>query len=103
MGGQSEASISWQQRKGLRKEQKHLSKDSTFIVKNGAVLERTEAMEKEMVNGVHLDDADKERLSDFVLKHSDLVGNANVNRMREIKWLLRRLGIKGKRLADLLY
>jgi len=90
--------------RNIQIEQKHLHKNSKFIVKNGRTLQMDEKMEKEMVNGrVFLDDADKEKLSEFVIKHPDFIGNANVNRMNEMMSLLKRLGIKHKRLNDLLY
>ena len=83
---------------------KHLDKNSKFIVKNGRTLQINEKVEKEMVNGrVYLDDNDKEKLSEFIVKHPDFIGNANVNRMNQMLSLLKRLGIKQKRLNDLLY
>jgi len=89
--------------RNMQVEQKHLDKASQYILKNGRAIQRTEKIEKEMINGVYLDDLDKEQISEFITKHPDFVGNSNVVRMTEMKRLLRRLGIKNKRLADLLY
>jgi len=89
--------------RNMQIEVKHLEKDSKFIIKNGKTIQKTEQIEKEMINGVYLDDLDKEAISEFISKHPDFIGNSNVNRMTEMKRLLRRLGIKNKRLADLIY
>merc|ERR1712154_114426 len=89
--------------RNMQIELKHLNKDSKFIIKNGVTIQRDENIEKEMINGIYLDDTDKGKLSDFIIKHPDFIGNANVNRMNQIKCLLKKLGIKNKKLNDLLY
>eukprot|EP01084_Bolivina_argentea_P290815 499666_1 len=89
--------------RNMQVELKHLNKNSEFIVKNGVAVQKDKNLENEMINGLYLDDNDKENLAEFVLKHPDFIGNANVNRMYEIKRLLGRLGIKNKRLNSLLY
>ena len=89
--------------RNMQTELKHLDKASQFIIKHGKTIQRTEQIEKDMVNGVYLDDVDKEQISEFISKHPDFVGNSNVKRMTEMKRLLRRLGIKNKKLADLIY
>ena len=89
--------------RNMQIELKHLEKDSKFIIKHGKTIQKTEQIEKEMINGVYLDDIDKEQISEFIGKHPDFIGNSNVNRMTEMKRLLRRLGIKNKKLADLVY
>jgi len=82
---------------------KHLHRGAGFVIKHGETIQWKPEMRRELVDGVYMDDKDKDELAQFIMKHPDLIGNANVNRMKETLWMLKKLGIKKKRLNDLLY